>query len=290
MLYIEKNKFKRYINMDKIYIKDLEIFANHGYFQEEKKLGQKFILSFELDLDLSGAGEEDNLDKSVHYGILCEEIEKEFTKTSYDLIEKAAEEIVNFILLKYEAVDKVKLKLKKPWAPVRKHLDYVAIEIERQWHKAYIAIGSNLGDKEKNIREALEIISNSKHTKINKIAKYYNTEPVGYTDQGEFLNTAIEIKTLLNPKNLMKFLLEVEKSLKRERIIKWGPRTLDLDVIFYDDLISSDEEIIIPHPRMEERLFVLNPLCDIASYKLHPILNKRIIDIRDSILKDSNKK
>ncbi|HAG42201.1 MAG TPA: 2-amino-4-hydroxy-6-hydroxymethyldihydropteridine diphosphokinase, partial [Clostridium sp.] len=94
-------------------------------------------------------------------------------------------------------------------------------------------------------------------------------------------NTAIEIKTLLNPKNLMKFLLEVEKSLKRERIIKWGPRTLDLDVIFYDDLISSDEEIIIPHPRMEERLFVLNPLCDIASYKLHPILNKRIIDIRD---------
>jgi len=290
MLYIEKNKFKRYINMDKIYIKDLEIFANHGYFQEEKKLGQKFILSFELDLDLSGAGEEDNLDKTVHYGILCEEIEKEFTKTSYDLIEKAAEEIVNFILLKYEVVDKVKLKLKKPWAPVRKHLDYVAIEIERQWHKAYIAIGSNLGDKEKNIREALEIISNSKHTKINKIAKYYNTEPVGYTDQGEFLNTAIEIKTLLNPKNLMKFLLEVEKSLKRERIIKWGPRTLDLDVIFYDDLISSDEEIIIPHPRMEERLFVLNPLCDIASYKLHPILNKRIIDIRDSILKDSNKK
>ena len=276
--------------MDKIYIKDLEIFANHGYFQEEKKLGQKFILSFELDLDLSGAGEEDNLDKTVHYGILCEEIEKEFTKTSYDLIEKAAEEIVNFILLKYEAVDKVKLKLKKPWAPVRKHLDYVAIEIERQWHKAYIAIGSNLGDKEKNIKEALEIISNSKHTKINKIAKYYNTEPVGYTDQGEFLNTAIEIKTLLNPKNLMKFLLEVEKSLKRERIIKWGPRTLDLDVIFYDDLISSDEEIIIPHPRMEERLFVLNPLCDIAPYKLHPILNKRIIDIRDSILKDSNKK
>ncbi len=276
--------------MDKIYIKDLEIFANHGYFQEEKKLGQKFILSFELDLDLSGAGEEDNLDKTVHYGILCEEIEKEFTKTSYDLIEKAAEEIVNFILLKYETVDKVKLKLKKPWAPVRKHLDYVAIEIERQWHKAYIAIGSNLGDKEKNIKEALEIISNSKHTKINKIAKYYNTEPVGYTDQGEFLNTAIEIKTLLNPKNLMKFLLEVEKSLKRERIIKWGPRTLDLDVIFYDDLISSDEEIIIPHPRMEERLFVLNPLCDIAPYKLHPILNKRIIDIRDSILKDSNKK
>lgn len=275
--------------MDKIYIKDLEIFANHGYFQEEKKLGQKFILSFELDLDLSGAGEKDDLDQTVHYGILCEEIEKEFTKTSYDLIEKAAEEIVNFILLKYEAVNKVKLKLKKPWAPVRKHLDYVAIEIERQWHKAYIAIGTNLGDKEKNIREALEIISNSSHTKINKIAKYYNTEPVGYTDQDEFLNTAIEIKTLLNPKNLMKFLLEVEKSLKRERIIRWGPRTLDLDVIFYDDLISSDEEVIIPHPRMEERLFVLNPLCDIAPYKLHPILNKRIIDIRDSILKDSNK-
>ncbi|WP_454054008.1 2-amino-4-hydroxy-6-hydroxymethyldihydropteridine diphosphokinase [Clostridium sp. Marseille-Q7071] len=275
--------------MDKMYIKDLEIFANHGYFQEEKKLGQKFILSFELDLDLSRAGEEDNLDKTVHYGILCDEIEKEFTRMSHDLIEKAAEEIVNFILLKYEAINKVKLKLKKPWAPVRKHLNYVAIEIERQWHKAYIAVGSNLGDKEKNIKDALEIINNSKHTKINKIANYYNTEPVGYTDQDEFLNTAIEVKTLLTPQKLMKFLLDVEKSLKRERIIKYGPRTLDLDVIFYDDLINSDEEIIIPHPRMEERLFVLNPLCDIVPYKLHPILNKRIIDIRDSILKDSNK-
>ncbi|WP_461615791.1 2-amino-4-hydroxy-6-hydroxymethyldihydropteridine diphosphokinase [Clostridium sp. Marseille-QA1073] len=275
--------------MDKMYIKDLEIFANHGYFQEEKKLGQKFILSFELDIDLSRAGEEDNLDKTVHYGILCDEIEKEFTRMSHDLIEKAAEEIVNFILLKYEAINKVKLKLKKPWAPVRKHLNYVAIEIERQWHKAYIAVGSNLGDKEKNIKDALEIINNSKHTKINKIANYYNTDPVGYTDQDEFLNTAIEVKTLLTPQKLMKFLLDVEKSLKRERIIKYGPRTLDLDVIFYDDLINSDEEIIIPHPRMEERLFVLNPLCDIAPYKLHPILNKRIIDIRDSILKDSNK-
>ena len=275
--------------MDKIYIKDLEIFANHGYFQEEKKLGQKFILSLEVELDLSSAGEEDNLDKTVHYGILCDEIEKEFTKTSYDLIEKAAEEIVNFILLKYGTVNKVKLKLKKPWAPVRKHLDYVAIEIERQWHKAYIAIGSNLGDKEKNIKEALEIINNSGHSKINKVAKYYNTKPVGYTEQDEFLNTAIEMKTLLSPKNLMKFLLKVEKDLKRERIIKWGPRTLDLDIIFYDDLISSDEEVIIPHPRMEERLFVLEPLCDIAPYKLHPILNKRIIDIRDNIIKDTNK-
>lgn len=274
--------------MDKMYIKDLEIFANHGYFQEEKKLGQKFILSLELDLDLSDSGQEDNLDKTVHYGILCDEIEREFTKTNYDLIEKAAEEIVNFILLKYEVVDKVKLKLKKPWAPVKKHLDYVAVEIERQWHKAYIAIGSNLGDKEKNIKESMEIINNSSHTKINKIAEYYNTEPVGYKEQDDFLNTAIEIKTLLTPKKLMRFLLSVEKSLKRERVIKWGPRTLDLDIIFYDDLISSDEEVIIPHPRMEERLFVLNPLCDIAPYKIHPILNKRIMDIRDNILKNSN--
>lgn len=273
--------------MDKMYIKNLEIFANHGYFQEEKNLGQKFILSLEIDLDLTLAGSEDKLEDTVHYGILCEEIEQEFTKTSYDLIEKAAEELVNALLIKHEKIKKIKLELKKPWAPIRKTLECASIEITRGWHEALIAVGSNIGDKKKNIEEAFNIINNSKHSKIEKVANFYITEPFGYTQQDEFLNTAIKIKTILNPSNLMKFLLYVEKELKRERIIRWGPRTLDLDIIFYDNLISEEEDIILPHPRMEERLFVLDPLCDIAPYKVHPILNKRIIDLRNELKKEN---
>ncbi|NEU04932.1 2-amino-4-hydroxy-6-hydroxymethyldihydropteridine diphosphokinase [Clostridium senegalense] len=269
--------------MDKIFIKDLEIFANHGYFQEEKNLGQKFVLTMEVELDLSKASSEDNLEDTVHYGILCDEIEKEFTKTSYDLIETACEELINSIMLKYNTINKISLELKKPWAPVKKHLDYVSIKMERSWHEAIIAVGANIGDKKKNIMDAFEIIDNSKHTKIVEIANFYETEPFGYEDQDMFLNTAIKIKTMLRPKRLMEYLLEVEKDLKRERIIRWGPRTLDLDIIFYEDLISYEKDIILPHPRMEERLFVLDPLCDIVPYKVHPILNKRVIDIKKEL-------
>jgi dihydroneopterin aldolase/2-amino-4-hydroxy-6-hydroxymethyldihydropteridine diphosphokinase len=175
--------------------------------------------------------------------------------------------------------------IKKPWAPIGKPLDYAAVEIERKWHKAFIALGSNLGDKEKNLTDAIEII-NSKDTKVLSKSKFYETKPVGYLDQDNFINAAIKVKTLLTPKQLIKKLLNIELELKRERVIRWGPRTIDLDVLLYDDLVTSMEEIIIPHPRMHERAFVLEPLADIAAYEIHPLLRKRIINLLDELPKE----
>lgn len=100
--------------MDKLYLKDVEIFANHGVFNEEKSLGQKFILSLELDVDLSLASKSGDLTKSVHYGELCHNIEKEFQKESYDLIETAAEKIAEYVLYNYDLVKNIKVLLKKP--------------------------------------------------------------------------------------------------------------------------------------------------------------------------------
>lgn len=269
--------------MDKIIIKDLEIFAYHGVYSEEKKLGQKFLLSLELFLDLKKAGKNDNIDATVNYGELCSEISTLFKAKDYNLIETAAEKVSHFILTKYEKTQRVKLLLKKPSAPIPYSVDYAAVEIDRSWHTAYIALGSNLGDKEHNLNMALNYIKASEDIKITKIANTYETEPVGYLEQDTFLNTAIEVKTLLSPKELIDFLLNTEKLLKREHIIKWGPRTIDLDVILYDNIVTSDEEVIIPHPRMHERLFVLDPLCDIAPYVVHPLLNKRMIELRDAL-------
>lgn len=265
--------------MDKIHIKDLEIIGFHGAIPEEKVLGQKFVLSFELDVDLRQAGKNDDLTKTVHYGELAQKVEEEFTKTSYDLIEKAAEEICEFVLLNYPLVKKVKLLLKKPWAPTRKHVEYVAVEIERKWNKVYIAAGSNLGDKEETLKEAIDKIDKRKDCVVTKVSNFYTTDPVGYEDQDQFVNCVFEINTLQTPSELMDTLLEVEKDFKRERIIRWGPRTLDLDIIFYDDIISYDEHILIPHPRAHERQFVMKPMCDINPYYVHPIYRKRIMDI-----------
>lgn len=269
--------------MDKIHIKDLEIIGFHGAIPEEKVLGQKFVLSFELDVDLRQAGKNDDLTKTVHYGELAQKVEEEFSKTSYDLIEKAAEEICEFVLLNYPLVKKVKLLLKKPWAPTRKHVEYVAVEIERKWNKVYIAAGSNLGDKEETLKEAIYIIDKRKDCVVTKVSNFYTTDPVGYEDQDQFVNCVFEINTLQTPSELMDTLLEVEKDFKRERIIRWGPRTLDLDIIFYNDIISYDEHILIPHPRAHERQFVMKPMCDINPYYVHPIYRKRVMDISSEL-------
>lgn len=269
--------------MDKILIKDLELFAYHGVLKEEKKLGQKFSLSLELNLHLRNAGTSDDLNKTVNYAELCERVEAQFKKEKYDLIEAAGEKIAEYILINYPIIKSVKLTLKKPWAPILKPVNYVSVQIERSWHTAYIAIGSNLGNKERNLNEALNLINENPLCHVNKVSNFYKTAPVGYLDQDDFLNGAAEIKTLMAPSELMNFLLEIEKELKRERKIHWGPRTIDLDIILYDDIVTEDEHIIIPHPRMQERLFVLEPLCDIAPYKIHPLLNKRVLDIKNEI-------
>ncbi|WP_392486497.1 2-amino-4-hydroxy-6-hydroxymethyldihydropteridine diphosphokinase [Haloimpatiens sp. FM7315] len=269
--------------MDKIFIKDLEVFANHGVYLEEKKLGQKFLISAEVFLDLQEAGISDNLNETVNYGQLCYEIENTFRQDTFDLIEKAAEKTAAYILLKYPLITRLKLKVKKPFAPIGKSLKYAAIEIDRSKHKAYIGLGSNLGDKEYNLNKAIEYINNSPYTKVIKVSSFYITKPYGYLDQEDFLNCALAVETLLNPEKLMDILLNIEKELKRERLIKWGPRTIDLDILLYDDLVISKEKIVVPHPFMQDRMFVLEPLTEIAPYAIHPLLNKRIYQLKKEL-------
>lgn len=265
--------------MDKIYLKDIEIFANHGVFQEEKTLGQKFILSLELSLDIKDAATTCDLTKSVHYGELCHQVIQVFQEESLDLIESVVNKVANFILDNYSMVKAVKVLLKKPWAPIGRNLDYAAVEITRERHTAYIALGSNMGKREENFENAMKKIEEVRGIKISKISSFIVTEPWGNEEQEEFLNGAIEVKTYLTPRELMSELLRIENELGRVREIKWGPRIIDLDIVLYDDIVSNDEFVILPHPLMHLRDFVLKPLNEIAPYALHPLKNKRIFEL-----------
>jgi len=131
-----------------------------------------------------------------------------------------------------------------------------------------------MGDRKEHLRRALKLLDSSQFCRVEKISPIYETEPYGNVEQDRFLNGAAKIETLLSPGQLMDTLLRIEGELKRERTIHWGPRTIDLDIIFYDDIISSDPHIILPHPGVHERLFVLKPLCDIAPLILHPVLKE----------------
>ncbi|EDU38671.1 TPA: 2-amino-4-hydroxy-6-hydroxymethyldihydropteridine diphosphokinase [Clostridium botulinum] len=149
-------------------------------------------------------------------------------------------------------------------------------------HTAYVAFGSNIGEKENYIKRALEKIEERK-IKIIKVSPIYETEPYGVLDQDSFLNGVVKIETNLTPENLIKELLLIEKQLDRVRERRWGPRTIDLDIIFYDDLIINKNNLIIPHKDMENREFVLKPLCDIDKNFIHPVLKKSVKQLYDEL-------
>ena len=139
-----------------------------------------------------------------------------------------------------------------------------------------------MGNREENFRNAIKKIEKEViGIKISKISSFIVTEPWGNENQEEFLNGAIEVKTYLTPRELMSELLRIENELGRVREIKWGPRVIDLDIVLYDDIVSNDEFVILPHPLMHLREFVLKPLNEIAPYALHPLKNKRVFELLD---------
>ena len=189
---------------------------------------------------------------------------------TYKLLERVAEELVEDMLQKFDGLEKVTLEIQKPWAPVGLPLKTVSVRITRSWHTAYIALGSNMGDSRQILDDAVSAIDALPASKVEKVSGFITTPPYGVTDQPDFLNGCLRMKTLYYPKELLRELNRIEKEAGRERIIHWGPRTLDLDIIFYDDLISQEDDLCIPHVEMHKRSFVLEPLEEIAPYKRHP--------------------
>ena len=265
--------------MDQIIIENLEIFGYHGVFEEEAFLGQKFIVDARLYLDTRPAGQTDDLTQSLDYGEVCQFIKKLVETERYMLIEKIAEEIASGLLLTYDLLQKVEITVKKPWAPVRVHLDTVAVRIERGWHTVYLSIGSNMGDKEGYLDFAIDRLNALPDTKVTEVSDYIETEPYGDVEQDNFLNGALKIQTLKSPEELLDTTMAIEQEEHRERIVHWGPRTLDIDILFYDDAIIHTKRLTVPHIEIPKRTFVLEPLAAIAPYYMHPILHTSVLEL-----------
>ena len=151
---------------------------------------------------------------------------------------------------------------------------------------AAIALGSNLasefGDREANLREAVRRLGELGEVKA--MSRFYDTEPVGYVDQPRFLNAAVVLETELEPVELMRALLAIEQEMGRERAIAKGPRVIDLDLLLYGEHVMSTAELTLPHPEMQERRFVLEPLNEVAADWVHPVLRATVGELLQALV------
>ena len=269
--------------MDEIHIKQLEVFAHHGVFPEENRLGQKFIVSADLRTDLRKAGLADELQLSMDYGAVCREIQDFLTRHTFQLLETAAEQLCTHLLQTLPLLRSIRLEIEKPWAPIGLPLKTASVSIERGWHTAYIALGSNMGDRKAYLDGAVEALRNDSSMRVEAVSDYLVTEPYGGVEQEDFLNAVLRVQTLLPPHELLDALHAIEQAANRERIIHWGPRTLDLDILFYDDLVYSDGVLNVPHPEIPKRTFVLQPMVQIAPFFVHPVYQRTMTELLEAI-------
>jgi len=146
---------------------------------------------------------------------------------------------------------------------------------------AYLGLGSNVGDREEYIEQAVFLLEKNPNIQVTRRSSNQETEAEGGGDQPPYINAAVEIKTSLSPQKLLEICQEIEAALGREREVEWGPRTIDIDILLYNDEIVSEDKLQIPHPLMHERLFVLKPLREIAPHALHPVLEKTVESLFD---------
>ena len=270
--------------MDQLRIKDLEVYAYHGVFAAEKELGQRFVLDLILDYDMTRAAKTGDLTASIHYGELAQELVKWCQESKEDLIETLAYQLIGKIFQSYDLVEKVSLEVKKPWAPVPLPLDTCSVKLVRQKRKVFVALGSNQGSSATNLDAALEKMA-EQNIRILQASSRIETEPWGGVEQDPFLNQVVEIETWLNPEELMQTLLAIEAELGRVREIKWGPRVIDLDILYIGQEEIYSPSLIVPHPYVAERAFVLQSLVEIAPHFVDPVQKKSIRQLWDAVEK-----
>jgi len=246
--------------MDRISIYGISATGYHGVFDHEKRDGQQFIIDVVLHVDITRAAASDNVADTVHYGEVSELVVEQIQAGPWDLIEKLGSEIAEAILAAYPGVQQIDVVVHKPQAPIPVPFSDVTISLTRRQkqHTAIIALGANLGDPQATLAQAVEDLG--EELEILKASPLAITKPVGGPpDQPDYTNQVIEVRTRRSAHELLDLCQRIEAKHHRTREVRWEARTLDLDLIAYDQLRLHDERLTLPHPRAAIRGFVLAP-------------------------------
>ena len=249
-----------------IYIDRLRVFARHGVYDFEKENGQYFLFWCEADANV--AVQEDDISHSVDYTKLISFIEGFIGSTRFELLETLLLGLMRAVMDEFPEIESVRARICKESAPVDAKLSEVGIKGFLSRSEVYLSLGTNMGGRMDNLKAAIRKIDALPSCRVVSVSKVYETSPVGYKEQSDFLNCCVKLSTILSPDELLSALLAIEDELGRVRTFKNAPRVIDIDVLLYDELVTLDERLTLPHPRMLERKFVLVPLLDVYDSSL----------------------
>lgn len=267
-----------------ILIDGYELTGCHGVNPEEKVEPQRFVFSAQLDFDLTEAAETDDVDKTVSYAAVCKVIKAFFGESSRDLVETLALGAARRIMLAFPRLVRAAVTVAKPDAPMKGKFDSVGVTAEVKRSTAYVGMGSSLGDRHAYLDKAKELIREDLLVLSVSESARTETAPYGGAAKNAFINSALRVETLHTPKGLLGLLMRVERECGRTREVHWGDRTLDLDLLLFGDEVRSEGDLILPHPEMTRREFVLAPLADIAPHAVHPLCGKRVSELLSELL------
>lgn len=266
--------------MNKITVKNLKLNACHGVHDFEKVQMQRFVISADLYLDFYEAAKEDDVSKTVSYSDACRVLSDVVTGNVFNLIEKLAYECAYALMENFPAVNKVCVRVEKPEAPVKFNVETVSVCAEVKRERAYLSLGSSMGDRQAYLDFALRELDKTRGIAVKKVSSFYKTAPYGGAAQNEFLNCAAEIETLLSPRALLNEIHRIEEAGERVRDVRWGDRTLDIDIVFFGKEIIAEDDLVVPHPDWFNRAFVVEPLKEIAPEFLCPLKNVKLKDVK----------
>ncbi len=265
---------------DRIELVGIRAVGTIGLLPEERVRPQPFEVDLVIEVDVRGAGRTDDLELSVDYGVAIELATKVIETEPTLLLERVATRITEEVLA-LARVDAVEVVVRKLRPPVPQDIASTGVRVRRTradlsvapraTTTAYVALGSNLGDRREHLRYGVRALPG-----VVGVSHLYETDPVGGPEQGAYLNLVAKLDTELYPWELLDLCLAIEAGAGRERTVRWGARTLDLDVLLWGDARIESERLTVPHPRMWERRFVLEPLHDLAPQLLPDDWNERL--------------
>lgn len=250
---------------DRIFVTNLCLVGYHGVMEEERVLGQRFFLDIEVSTDARRASANDDYMETVCYGGLCD-LAKEVSEAGpYLLIETFAERVIAAILGRFPTVTEARVRIRKPGAAINASFDTVGVELARKrQRKVAFSLGSNVGDRSSLIRAALAFLEAEEGVEITRVSSFYETAPWGNTDQDRFVNACAIGQTSLTPHEVLRACKVIEVQLGRTPGERWGPRLIDIDLLWLGDEEISTVALTLPHREMANRGFVLMPLAEIA--------------------------